>query len=280
MKTTTKPALKDLVLDGDLIAEMGRMCSNMYRQGWDERNGGNISYLLCDDEIKKYGLDTAPIIRVIPTGFDARALAGKVFLVTGTGKYFKNVEVDPAHNLGIMRISADGTTAELLWGYTDGGKFTSEFPAHLMSHIARLEIDPKNKVIMHCHPTYLLAMNHVHELCEKSVTRALWKTMTECIVVFPDGVGVLPWMICGNNEIGVATADKMREFRVVVWGIHGIYGCGTDLDEAFGLIETVEKAAQLYMLTAHLPKVNTISDQQLADLAAHFKVDYRKDFLN
>jgi len=29
------------------------------------------------------------------------------------------------------------------------------------------------------------------------------------------------------------------------------------MDEAFGLIETVEKAAQIYMLTARLPRVNT-----------------------
>ena len=35
------------------------------------------------------------------------------------------------------------------------------------------------------------------------------------------------------------------------------------MDEAFGLIETVEKAAQLYMLIAHLPHTNTIKDDEL-----------------
>ena len=103
---------------------------------------------------------------------------------------------------------------------------------------------------------------------------------TECIVVFPDGVGVLPWMLCGTNSIGEATAEKMKEFRLVVWGMHGIYGAGKDLDETFGLIETVEKAAQIYMLTAHLPRVNTIKDEEMVELAEFFGVDYRKDFLN
>lgn len=51
------------------------------------------------------------------------------------------------------------------------------------------------------------------------------------------------------------------------------------MDETFGLIETVEKAAQIYMLTAHLPKVNTIKDSQMQELAEFFGVDYRKDFL-
>ena len=52
------------------------------------------------------------------------------------------------------------------------------------------------------------------------------------------------------------------------------------MDEAFGLIETVEKAAQLYMLTAHLPRVNTIRDNELAAVADAFGLNYRKDFLN
>ena len=70
-------------------------------------------------------------------------------------------------------------------------------------------------------------------------------------------------MVCGNNEIGIATAEKMNDYRLVVWGLHGIYGAGKTMDETFGLIETVEKAAQLYMMIAHLPHKNTILDHEL-----------------
>ena len=59
-----------------------------------------------------------------------------------------------------------------------------------------------------------------------------------------------------------------------------VYGAGKTLDETFGLIETVEKAAQIYMLTAHLPRMNTIRDEQMVELAEFFGVNYRKDFLN
>ena len=62
--------------------------------------------------------------------------------------------------------------------------------------------------------------------------------------------------------------------------MHGIYGAGKDMDETFGLIETVEKAAQIYMLTAHLPRVNNIKDEEMQELAEAFGVKYRKDFLN
>lgn len=87
-------------------------------------------------------------------------------------------------------------------------------------------------------------------------------------------------MLCGTKEIGIATADKMKSSRVVVWALHGIYGAGKTLDETFGLIETVEKAAQIYMLTSHLPRINTISDEQLKRLAEFFGARYRKEFLD
>ncbi|MBQ3219883.1 MAG: rhamnulose-1-phosphate aldolase [Clostridia bacterium] len=269
--------MKD-ILQAPFVREMCEATANMYRLGWDERNGGNISYLLEENEVKEY-LDLNKVIRTIPTGFDATPLIGKIFIVTGTGKYFKNVEYSPETNLGIIRIAKDGTTAELLWGYNDGGKFTSEFPAHMMSHMSRLTVDAENKVVIHSHPTNTLAMNFIHELDEKKFTHSLWEMCTECIVVFPEGIGVLPWMLCGTNSIGEATAEKMKEFRLVIWGMHGVYGAGKSLDETFGLIETVEKAAQVYMLTAHLPRKNTITDAQMKELAEYFNVNYRKDFL-
>ena len=223
--------MKD-ILTAPFVKEMKNTTANMYRLGWDERNGGNISYMLDESEVAEY-LDLSQVIRTIPTGFDAKPLIGKIFIVTGTGKYFKNVQDDP-----------------------------------------------ENRVVMHSHPTNTLAMNFVHELDEKKLTHTLWEMCTECIVVFPDGVGVLPWMLCGNNQIGQATAKKMEEFRLVIWGMHGIYGAGKTMDETFGLIETVEKAAQIYMLTAHMPRINTIKDSEMMELAEAFGVEYRKDFLD
>ncbi len=252
------------ILEAPFVKELCKITSNMYRQGWDERNGGNVSVLLDEEQVKEY-LDIDKVLRVIPTGFDAKELVGKYFIVTGTGKYFKNVEGDPETNLGIIRIGADGKSAELLWGYKDGGKFTSELPAHLMTHATRLKIDPNHRVVMHTPPTYTICMSAVVKTDDRVFTEKLWRNNTEAIVVFPDGVGVLPCMVCGTNEIGEATAEKMKKYRLVVWTNHGIYGVGKDIDEAFGLIETVEKTAQLYMLTlGHV--VNEIGDDVLQGL--------------
>ena len=270
--------MKD-ILTAPYMVEMIRTLTNMYAHGWDERNGGNISLMLDESEVKEY-LDANAVQRTIPTGFTAPELDGKYFLVTGTGKYFKNVQYAPDVNLGIVRLTENGEKADLLWGYIDGGQFTSEFPAHMMSHVARLKVDDKNRVVMHCHPANLLAMTYVHTLDEREFTRTLWQMCTECIVVFPEGVNVLPWMLCGTNEIGVATAEKMRTARLVVWSQHGIYGAGKDLDETFGLIETAEKAAEIYMKIAHLPRLNTITDEQLHLMEQRFGVKGREGYLD
>ena len=270
--------MKD-ILTAPYMVEMIRTVTNMYNHGWDERNGGNVSMLLDEADVAEY-LDTETAIREIKTGFSAPQLDGKYFLVTGTGKYFKNVQYEPEINLGIVRLTDDGETARLLWGFSDGGNFTSEFPAHMMSHAARLSVDPENRIIMHCHPSNLLAMTYVHTLDEREFTRTLWRMSTECIVVFPEGVNVLPWMVCGTNEIGEATAEKMLTARLVVWAQHGIYGCGRTLDEAFGLIETAEKGAEIYMKIAHLPILNTITDEDLHKLEERFGQKGREGYLD
>ncbi len=267
------------ILEAPFMVETVRTLTNLYRLGWDERNGGNLSYLLYEEDLDGY-LDTSKVIRNIPMAFDASEIIGKIFIITGTGKYFKNVQYDPAANLGIIRVAKDGKSVDLLWGFSDGGRPTSELPAHLMSHMVRLAIDPTHRVVMHTHPTNTIAMSLVHVNDERAISRSLWKMQTESIVVFPEGVGLLPWMPCGTNDIGIATAEKLKEFRICIWTTHGIYGVGKDLDEAFGLIETVEKAAELYMLTANLRTINEITDPQLKELAQVFGLNYRKSYLD
>ena len=63
-------------------------------------------------------------------------------------------------------------------------------------------------------------------------------------MVFPDGVGILPWMVPGTDEIGQATAQEMQKHSLVLCPFHGVFGSGPTLDETFGLIDTAEKSAR------------------------------------
>ncbi len=265
------------IIDEPFFMELRKICDLMYKKGWNERNGGNISYILKEEEIKDF-IDLDNTSRKYDLESPIPSLGGMYFLITGTGSYFKNVMEFPEENVGIIRISDDGKSYYIIWGLPNS-RPTSETSAHLMCHAARLKSDPSHRAIIHNHATNVEAMTFTVDLTDRDFSRVLWKMQTESIIVFPEGVGVLPWMVCGSDLIGKATAKKMEEYRIVIWAHHGILGAGKSLEETFGLIETVEKAAEIYMKIAGLEIKQTITDEELKILADIFKVNYNKKFL-
>lgn len=260
------------------IEQVTEILDLLYKHDWDERNGGNLSYILKEEEVKEI-CDINKVIRTFHYDFDLSELVGKYFVITGTGKYFKNCLKDPKNNLGVMKVT-DAHTLSLLWGYEDGGRPTSESPTHLKCHIERLKVDSEHRLVIHCHPTNIICMTHVHDLDSNHFTEDLWKMQTESIVVFPEGIAVLPWILCGGEEIGIATSKKMKEYRSVVWAQHGIFCTGKTLDEVFGLIETIEKAAEIYMKIFDKKIYQSITNENLIELAKAFKIEYRKGIID
>lgn len=268
-------------IESPAVQKLCELTKESYLRYWDERNGGNVSVRLEASEVEGYE-DVKEVKRILDLGFDASTLAGYYYLVTGTGRYFRNVTNQPLLDLGLVRISKDGQKAELLWGFEDGGKPTSEFASHLMSHIERLKVNPNHKVVFHCHPTNLIALSFTQPLDERHLSRLLWKMQAESIVVFPEGIGVIPYMTPGTNAIGEATAAKMAEFRAVIWPHHGLFASGDTLDETYGLIEVIEKAAMIYsQVGAQGGKIlQEITDVQLQEIAEYFNMTPHEGFLD
>jgi rhamnulose-1-phosphate aldolase len=259
------------------IIEAGRLLSN---RGWAERNAGNLSCLLPEDEAAMYFKGDRSKKSFSP-GLSLKDLAGKTFVVKGTGMFFRNVRRDPKRGLGVVKVAENGERLDLLWGFTDGGGPTSELPVHFLGHRARLQADPEHAVIIHTHATNVIVMSARRDLDENAFTAALWRMHSECLVVFPDGVGVLPWLVPGTEEIGAATAKKLQDCRLVVWPLHGVIGAGRSIDEAMGLIETVEKAAEIYVKsTAGGETPRFITDGQLRELAKRFNLNPKQGIVD
>lgn len=258
-------------VDSVFVRKMCEVTHESYIRYWDERNGGNVSVRLTSEEVAEFD-DVVEVKEVLDLGFDASPLSGFYYLVTGTGRYFRNIIGNPENDLGLIRISSNGKKAELLWGFSDGGKPTSEFPSHLMSHIERLKVNPEQRVIFHCHPTNVIALSFTQPLEERHISRLLWKMQAESIVVFPEGIGIIPYMTPGTNKIGQATAEKMSEFQAVLWPHHGLFAAGNSLDETFGLVEVIEKAAMIYSQISsqggHI--MQEITDDELREIADYF----------
>lgn len=267
-------------IESSTVKEFCEITHLMYKKGWDERNGGNVSWIIDKDKVTPYLNSNIDNIRQIELPFNVKELANKYLLVTGTGKYFKNIIKDPQDAIGLIKIANDGASYEILWGFVNGAVATSELPTHLMNHIQRLKADKEHRVIMHCHATHTIAMTFSHKLDEKAFTKTLWKMCTECLVVFPDGLGIIPWVVPGTEEIGQLTAEKMKDHRSVIWPFHGVFGAGNDLDETFGLIETIEKSAEVYTYVQSQGGIRQdISDEDLLKLAERFNVVPKSGYL-
>lgn len=273
------------ITDIEVMQNYIRMCGDGWDQGWHERNGGNLTYRMRPEEVDQ----CRPYFKETPgewvsMGVQADNLKGEYFISTGSGKYFRNVPLAPQDNICIVEINAAGDSWRIVWGLEKGGRPTSEFPSHFLNHSVRKEATGgENRVIYHAHPANLIAMTYLLPLTARDFTRALWKSATECPVVFPGGVGVVPWMVPGGSDIAWATSKLMKEYDAAVWAHHGLFVSGPDFDTTFGLMHTIEKAAQIYILvlSAGQGKIcQTIEDDDLRAIAKDFGVTLREEFLD
>jgi rhamnulose-1-phosphate aldolase len=253
----------------DVIEPIVDVCADLYRQGWAENHAGNLSYLLTDEELAAFPV--SPEARTIAFEQPFTDLGGLSFYVTAAGSAFRLLVKAPEHHSGVITLAADGASATVVWGFEGDKRPTSELPAHLRGHQERRKVAPDNRVVLHCHPTNLVAMTHVHEADEVSLTRSLWATNSESILAIPQGIGLLPWMVCGTDLIGIESAEKLRESSIVVWSQHGVLVAGASLQGAMGVVESVEKAATTWLLTRGGDR-RDITGEQLKELAAAFSL--------
>ena len=92
-------------------------------------------------------------------------LANEYFLVSGTGRYMRNVILKPEDNICIAKIDDKGENYAIVWGLEKGGRPTSEFPTHLMNHSIKKRPNKWSKsckFIMLIQQTSLLLLSFYH----------------------------------------------------------------------------------------------------------------------
>lgn len=267
-------------LDAEFVQGFIRMCDDGWLQGWHERNGGNLSYRVKPEEVElvKENFVAGEWKEI---GTSVPALKNEYFLVTGSGKYFRNVIIKPEDSICMIELDEKGENYRIVWGLVNGGRPTSELPSHLMNHEVKFLSNPNYRVIYHAHTTNIIALTFVLPLTDEVFTRELWEMATECPVVFPAGVGVVPWMVPGGRDIAVETSKLMKEYDLAIWAHHGMFAAGYDFDLTFGLMHTAEKSAEILvkMLSIRPDKLQTITPDNFRDLARDFNVNLPEKFL-
>jgi rhamnulose-1-phosphate aldolase len=254
-----------------VVSDVAELANYLWQKGWAERNAGNISvniHELVTDDIKNIlQYDAFPsfgLVRPCP------ALEGFFFLVTGTGKRMRDIASDPEHNALMIRIRKGGTGYYIISGNTREMDFrpTSELPTHLAIHEQMVISGSRERAVVHTHPNELISLTQIPAFCDESkLNSLLWGMHPETMVVVPDGAGFIPYLLPGSQEIADRTVEKFKSHKIIIWEKHGCFAVGRDVFEAFDMIDTLAKSAQIYFQcksAGHEPE--GLSEEKIAEL--------------
>lgn len=262
------------ILEG-ILEDVLSISRSLWEKGWAEANAGNLSVDVTE-HVRDHHFDLPPNNRrTLACSYPT--LATRCFLVTGSGRRFRDLSRDAAGNACILRISEDGAGYHIVWGGGSRPDFrpTSEFPTHLRLHENLRETDAEEKVVLHTHPPELIVLTHLPEYRDDAaLNRALWSIHPEVKINLPRGVGFVPYAVPGSEELAQATVHLFRKGHpVVLWEMHGCVAKAREPKQAFDLIDIAAKAASMVLTCRSIGHVPTgLSKEQLDELVRTFNL--------
>jgi rhamnulose-1-phosphate aldolase len=262
------PDLDELLVS---IGEAGQRLADIEAS---EGAAGNISlYVGWPVEVRRRFPLATPIELPLP----APALAGKLVIVTGSGRRLRDIKSDPAANLGAIVVAADGQHGML---YTSPRRLfervTSEFNSHLAVHDEQVGRSGTNfHALIHAQPPHLVYLSHVPAYRDEAfMNRRLLRWEPETIIQLPEGVGVLPFLLPGSPAMMEANVACLRDHRVVLWSKHGLMARSDhSATKAADLIEYAETAARYeYMDLVAGSRAEGLTPAEVRAVAAAFDV--------
>jgi rhamnulose-1-phosphate aldolase len=258
----------------ELLASIGEGGQRIATIDAAEGAAGNISVCIgWPVEIRR----RFPVVEQIPLPQPAPHLAGRVIIVTGSGRRLRDIAADPAANLGIVRVDDDGATGTL---HTSPGRLfdhlTSEWNSHLAVHDDTVERTGTNfHAVVHAQPPHLTYLSHIPAYRdEERLSRRLLRWEPETIVNLPAGIGVLPFMLPGSRMLMEANVASLRTHRIVLWSKHGVMSrSDVSVTRAVDRIEYAETAARYeYMDLVNGERAEGLTLDEMRAVAAAFDV--------
>ena len=224
----------------NLCAEVAGM---LWAKGWAERNGGNIVINISDD-VDENIRGLPPLVTPVALGTRMGNIAGAYFYCKGSGCRMRDLARKPMDNGCIIRIGAEGDTYEII--ACKPIQPTSELPSHLAIHNYLAGTGCGKKASLHTHPTELVALSHVEELCDtERMNETLWAMIPETRLFCPKGLGFLPYAEPGSRELADGTLRLIEQHDAILWEKHGVIAVGTDVMDAFDTVDILNKAAHI-----------------------------------
>lgn len=215
----------------------------LWSKGWAERNGGNIVINISadvDENIRRL----PPLVAPVALGTRMEFIAGAYFYCKGSGCRMRDLARKPMDNGCIIRIGAEGDTYEII--ACKPIQPTSELPSHLAIHNYLAATGSEKKASLHTHPTELVALSHVKELCNtEKMNETLWAMIPETRLFCQKGLGFLPYAEPGSQALADGTLELLHRHDAILWEKHGVIAVGNDVMDAFDTVDILNKAAQI-----------------------------------
>lgn len=229
-------------------AEIAEVASLLWQKGWAEAGAGNISVNVTGFYPGIHiDFRTFPMI---PMEVKYPALAHNYIFITAKGSRMRHLAKDTGAGLCLIKISKKGDGYQVLFEDPENPhEPSSELPSHFAIHNLMVKKGGVEKAVLHTHCHELVALSHDKNLQdEKKMNEVLLNMHTETAFFIPEGIGYVPLLKPGSQELAKATLKALKDHRVVLWEKHGCLSTGKDVHEAFDLMEMMAKAAKIYFI--------------------------------
>jgi len=232
--------------------DIAQVAGYMWEKGWAERNAGNISVNIT--ELVGEENKSLPVISKTLLSCNVPELEDQYYYVTVAGSRMRDIARNPMDAGVVLRVVDEGTAIEILADKDLSP--TMELPSHMLMHqVFAKEALAENKpvtearrLVFHTHPTELIALSHIEALQDtKAVTEALYKMHPEVRMNVPGGLCWVPFQKPGSIELAKASIKDFDTYDFMLWEHHGILATGTDIVEVFDAVDTLNKAAKIYL---------------------------------
>jgi rhamnulose-1-phosphate aldolase len=232
-----------------LLKEMGEVGKRLSEMGATEGAAGNISICLRDTvELREF----FPQMTIVDLPVPAPDLVGATIVATGSGRRLRDIPDDPTANLAAIIVEPGGKAGRM---YTivdcPFKRVTSEFNSHLAVHHDQMRSRSiKMHAIVHAQPKHLTYLSHLQKYQdERYLNTHLLRWQPETILNFPEGIGILPFLLPGSVHLMLESMLCLREHQLVIWSQHGVMARADEsILHALDLVEYTETAAQYEVL--------------------------------
>jgi rhamnulose-1-phosphate aldolase len=230
-----------------VAAEIAEVASLLWQKGWAEASAGNISVNVTD-HYPGIHIDfrTYPMI---PLEVKYPSLKHNYLFITAKGSRMRNLARNPGAGLCLIKISRDGDSYQVLFGESENPLTpSSELPSHLAIHNLMKKQGRGETAVVHAHCHELVVLTHARDLKnEARMNEILLKMHTETAFFIPEGIGYVPLLEPGSQELAKATLKSLKNHKIVLWEKHGVLSTGRDVHDAFDRIDLVAKASTVYL---------------------------------